>query len=328
MDPVDQKPLNIIETLARGFEIILQNPWIVLLPILLDLFVWLGPQISAKPLFDQLIAELTANAPTPTDTPSEAMQNFDVFKSALQSTGDASNVFGIVTTGLPTLFWIIAPATEWARPLALSVDNVATLGAVLIPLTLIGVFFTALYFDAIARVVRHDAPIKNFAVRIAQGFSATLSLLVVLILAVIGFMIPVSFGTLALSLVSQGLASFAILLASLMLLWATIYLAFALASIFVSRSNAVQAIFNSISLFRFDFWSSMGLIVLIYLIRWGFALVWQLFLDNPWGILFDVIANAFLGSGLTAAMLVYYADRMMWLNRLRERVRQHLQTKG
>jgi hypothetical protein len=71
----------------------------------------------------------------------------------------------------------------------------------------------------------------------------------------------------------------------------------------------------------------MGLIVLAYLIRWGFAFVWQMFWDTPAGILFDVIANAFLGSGLTAAILVFYADRINWLNQIRERIRQ-VQFKG
>jgi len=69
--------------------------------------------------------------------------------------------------------------------------------------------------------------------------------------------------------------------------------------------------------------------LIVYLVRTGFTFIWQFFGDNPWGVVFDVIANAFLSSGLIAATMIFYNDRMYWLAVARERMRQQTsQIKG
>ncbi|MEW5719214.1 MAG: hypothetical protein AB1817_11335, partial [Chloroflexota bacterium] len=78
----------------------------------------------------------------------------------------------------------------------------------------------------------------------------------------------------------------------------------------------------------FDFWSAIGLVFIVYLVRSGFTFVWQFFDDNAWGVVFDVIANAFLSSGLLAAVMIFYNDRMYWLAVVREQMRQQQQQKG
>jgi hypothetical protein len=325
----ETKPLSIIEALSGGFELILQNPWIVLLPVVLDLWVWQGPQITLKPLFDRLITFLQTNiAPTPGISP-EMAQNTDLVVTALKSAGESFNLFGVIATGLPTLFWIEPPMIGSARAVVLILSDGVVLLAWLGLLTLLALFLTALFMELIGRVVRKETDAKTFLPRLAVGFGTTTLLAILLFGATVGLALPLSLGVTLVSLFNQGIASLILLVGMLIVLWATLYLAFVLPSIFVSRSNAWQAILNSISIFRFDFWSAMGIVMLTYLIRWGFAFVWELFLDNPGGILFVVIANAFLGSGLTAAMMVFYADRINWLNHLRERIRQQqAQLKG
>jgi hypothetical protein len=322
-----QKPQSIIQVLASGFELIIQNPWVIVFPIALDLLIWLGPQISVKPLFDHLIAFINANAVLPPNVSPETTQNFELIKEALQAAGDSFNLLGVIATGIPSLFWIEPPASAWNRIAVFGVADGLTLFALLILLALVGILLTAVYFELLGRAVRHDVQPNTFVPRTLKGFATIFALVLGLGVAMIVILLPISLGATVLSLFSQELSSMLVLLASLFFIWAMLYLAFALPAIFVSGANAVQAVLQSISLFRFDFWSSMGLIVLAYLIRWGFAFVWQMFWDTPAGILFDVIANAFLGSGLTAAILVFYADRINWLNQIRERIRQ-VQFKG
>src|SRR5512140_372285 len=62
MENLERKPLNAIEALSSGFELVLRRPWLLLLPIALDLFLWLGPQVHAKPVFDEIIRVLSAVA--------------------------------------------------------------------------------------------------------------------------------------------------------------------------------------------------------------------------------------------------------------------------
>jgi hypothetical protein len=66
----------------------------------------------------------------------------------------------------------------------------------------------------------------------------------------------------------------------------------------------------------------MGLVFLIFLIQSGFSLVWQQLPDETWVDTFNVVANAFLGSGLIAAAMLFYHDRFTWLTEVRERIRR------
>lgn len=325
----EKKPLSIIEALSGGFELILQNPWVVLIPVALDLWVWLGPQLSVQPLLDQLAAFLQANATlTPTASPDTA-QNTELVTATLKSAGATFNLFGVIATGLPTLFWIQPPAAESMRAARLVISDGGALLGWLAPLGVLALGLTALFMELIARAVRRETTLQTFIPRFAGGCATTTVLVLVLFGLTIALALPLSLGATLVSLFNPGIASFVLLAGMLIVLWATLYLSFALPSIFVSRSNAWQAILNSVSIFRFDFWSALGIVMLTYLIRWGFALIWEFFLGNAGGILFVVIANAFLGSGLTAALIVFYADRITWLNHLRERIRQqHTQLKG
>ena len=123
-------------------------------------------------------------------------------------------------------------------------------------------------------------------------------------------------------MLSQGLASFILIAGFMLALWAILYLAFALPAVFVSGANPVQAIWNSVTVFRYNSWSAMGLVFLIYLIQMGFSLVWQQLISSAWGAAFNIVANAFLGTGLVAAAMLFYHDRFTWLTEVRERIRQ------
>ena len=277
MPTPEKKPLTIIEALSGGFELILQNPWVVLIPVALDLWVWLGPQISVQPLFDQLNAFLQANAALTPNVSPDTLQNTELVTTALKSAGASFNLFGVIATGLPTLFWIQPPAAESARSLLSVISDSIALMLWLAPLVLLALFLTALFMELIGRAVRQETKLGNFAPRLAVGFGTTTLLAILLFGLTLALAIPLSLGATLVSLFSPGIASFVLLAGMLIVLWATLYLAFVLPSIFVSRANAWQAILNSVSLFRFDFWSAMGIVILTYLIRWGFAFIWELF---------------------------------------------------
>ncbi len=48
-------PLACITT---GFEVVARAPWLAVLPLLLDLFLWLGPRLSVAPILQDFKAFL------------------------------------------------------------------------------------------------------------------------------------------------------------------------------------------------------------------------------------------------------------------------------
>ena len=320
----DKKPLGVVESLTNGFELIWQNPWILLIPIALDVFLWLGPQINAKPLFQQALVLLDLSVPD--NTPADTMQNIEMLRDILQTAGDSTNVLGVLAAGMPSVIGLQPPAAITARAMFVVRDSAALFGLVAL-FGLIGVLIMSGYLEMAARPVRNETDARTFLARWLRSFVNLILLAILVAVGLFALMIPVTIVAGVLSIASQGLGSFLLLGGTMLIFWAMLYLVFAVPAIFISRANAPRALFNSISIFRFDFWSAIGLVFIVYLVRSGFTFVWQFFDDNTWGVVFNVIANAFVSSGLIAAVMIFYNDRMYWLTAVREQ-KQRMKAEG
>ena len=326
MEKIDQKPLGAIDALFAGFELVFRQPWILLLPIALDLFLWLGPQIHAKPVFDQMLSILSASAPQ-TGSP-DTQQALDAFKSAFQTIGEQFNVFSFVAMfgmGIPTIMPLVdAPPVDLIKPTVLfSIeDQVVFLGWFML-FALAGVLLGSIYLGGIARAVKREpGGVFAFLPETARSFARVLLLVVALGIGGLVLMIPFALGALLVSLLSPGLGVFFVLAIWLILMWAALYLSFAVPAIFVSGVGVQKSILNSITIFRYNFWPAIGLVFLIVVIQMGFSIIWQQLQDSTAGLIVDMLANAVLGTALIAAMMLFYYDRFTWLTAVRERIRQ------
>lgn len=307
-----QKPLGVLDTLLSGFELIWLNPWILLVPIALDLFLWVGPIFSARPVFQRLTTLLTLS--TPSNAPAETLENLALLKQTLQTAGDSMNLLGVLATGMPSVIGF-RPPTEISARVQFVIGDPLVLGGVLV-LTLIGaVLIAAAYLELTAR------PLRNYAIAVsffARWLRAGIDLILLALLVIVGLsvlLLPITVVAGILSIVSQTLGSLLLVGAMTLMFLALLYLAFAVPAIFVSCVNAFQAIIHSVSIFRFDFWSAARLVLVVYLLRSGFTIVWEFFETNLWGVIFVVIANAFLSSALIAAEMIFYKDRIYWLQK-------------
>lgn len=325
MQNIERKPLGVIDAMSSGFALVVRRPWVLLLPVAFNLFLWLGPQVNAKPIFDQAVDVLNISVSATPDLSPEAQQGLEASKQMLQSFGASFNVLNVVALfalGVPALLGLETLPTGSPRAPWLVVGDIGTLLALSALLALIGVFITSAYLETIARAVRRDEPPQPFAPRVSKSYLNTGVLIALVLCGLLVLLSPFLIGATLISLLNQGLASFILIAGLMLILWAILYMAFALPAIFVSGSNPVQAIWNSVSVFRYNAWSAMGLVFLIYLIQMGFSLVWQQLIVNAWAAVLSVIANAFLGSGLIAAAMLFYHDRFTWLTEVRQRIRQ------
>jgi hypothetical protein len=325
MQNIERKPLGIIDALSNGYALVVRRPWVLLFPIAFNLFLWLGPQINARPIFDQGIALLNASTAYTSNITAETQQGLDASKEMLKSEGDNFNVFSITALfalGVPALLGLESLPTTPPRAPWFIVGDIGTLIGLSILFALIGVLIASIYLEMIARAVRREGQAQTFVPSVLKSYLKTGGFIAVALFGLIALLSPFLIGATLVSLFNQGLASFVLIIGVMLVLWSLLYMAFALPAIFVSGANPVQAIWNSITVFRFNSWSAMGLVFLIYLIQMGFSLVWPMFLDTPWGTVFNVIANAFLGSGLVAAAMLFYHDRFTWLTEVRQRIRQ------
>ena len=325
MEKIESKPLGAIDALSGGFELVWRHPWIVLLPIVLDLFLWLGPQIQAKPVFDQMVRVMTEAAATQGSSP-DTQQALAVMTASLQEAGRQFNVFSFVALfgiGMPVLVPLDVPGPALDPIVWFSVgDEVAFLGWAAL-LAFVGVLVGTIYLQGIAGTIRPEARgLAATGTRVLRSFVQVLALGVALGVAGFVLLVPFAVGAVVLAALSPGLGVFLVLIIWFIIMWVTLYLAFAIPAIFINGAHVGQAILNSVTIFRYNFWPAMGLILLTVLLQMGFAVIWQQLLASPVGLVVDIVANAILGTALIAAIMLFYNDRFSWLTQVRDRIRQ------
>ena len=83
-----------------------------------------------------------------------------------------------------------------------------------------------------------------------------------------------------------------------------------LAAMVVNDAPVLRAIWNSVGVVLRNFWSTLWLFVLINLIGGGLTILWQQVSHGAWTGL-AIVGNAYVGTSLIAASLLFYKDRYM-----------------
>lgn len=325
-----EKPLGVIDALYGGFELVFSRPWILLIPIAVDLFLWMGPRVTAAPVFQQFIAWVSASQP-PNWTP-EMAQGFESAKSAWLSKGDSFNVFSVIAIfalGMPTLMGLDVPNASFlkSQPRGYAIADGGSLAGLIALMVVLGILIGSIYLETIAWNVRREkSGAAAFVSQTLKSYVAVGALFVTEGLLITVLLIPFAISSVVVSLFNQEMAAFVLMLGIMLVIWAALYLLFSVFAIFVSGANLWQAIVSSVTVFRYNYWSALGLVCLVYVIGVGFQIIWQSFIGTAWGALGADIANAFLISSLIAALMLFYHDRITWLNRIREQIRQQRPT--
>ena len=55
---MDSRPRGIIDSLGIGFSLVARRPILLVIPLLLDLFLWLGPRLSISTIASELALQL------------------------------------------------------------------------------------------------------------------------------------------------------------------------------------------------------------------------------------------------------------------------------
>jgi hypothetical protein len=312
------RPNGVVETLSAGYAAINRQLWVLLVPILVDVFLWLGPHVSYSPLLDPAVARGTqwvqqvGEGPRGLDTGPTLRGDLGDLRQALMNLSSETNALELLAHGplaLPSVavalggvgaLWFVS---SWDQGLALLVGS-------LVGGLLIGGFFYA----SIAQQVRGAGYGPVAATRqVPRGVVHVLGLLTLLVgfglllglpvLAVLGFAALVA---------PPIVAAFGLALAFAALAAAGVYLFFAIDAIFVSGVGPLVAVQRSVAVVRRHPWPTLGLVLLTWLIMAGMDRVWELLAANlqpPFGVALSILGNAYIASGLLAASMIFYQER-------------------
>ena len=300
-----ERGIGSIEALSSGFNLVARQPWLILLPIALSLFLWLGPRLSPEPLARQVVDLMLVN---PVSQASEYAESFRTAADSLIQSAHNANLFALLAFGVPT----IAPIPKSQTVLELSTWPAAL--ALTVLLLACGIYLMVAYLGLIARQVRADGmPLSHvlgrsarhlwrFAVVGVMVMGATI-VLSIPGMAVAGFLALVSARS---ALAVMSLLTWGILLAGM---WLFFYLFFVPDAIVLDNVNVRQAIGRSLAVVRRNPGASLALILLTVMLTIGLGIVWESISKTTLGSVAAIIGNAYVGSALAAASLIFYGSR-------------------
>ncbi len=303
------RPIGIIQSLASGFDLVTRYPALMLLPVLLDVFLWLGPRLSAYPLFrayldflqsPEMQAFLAPNSP----------QQMQQMQELLDQAGQMFNLFwwlSPILLGVPGLM-VGVPANKIPNgaPATWQVSNVLVYLALFVGLSLAGLALSAVYWAMLASRVRGE---RLDLVRISSLWwgLCKVTLLLIVVALVVG--LPTFLAALVVSLFNMVVAQIVLMLGASLLLWLGFYLTFILHGIALRDWRVFQSARASALLVRTQFPPTMGLVILAVGIYIGMGYVWNIPTSDSWLRAAGILGNAFTATGVLAATALYYMNR-------------------
>jgi hypothetical protein len=335
-----KKSMGAIDALASGFDLIRRRPWLPVLPVLLNLGLWLGPRISVAPLAERLARYLLAAQSSSPTLAQLAQTQADL----IRQWGSGFNLLSLLASSLMGMTSVVA-ALVGGRTGAGSLIDTGPKGALAAPITLsntwgvvgmsvglvaAGLLLAALFLGMIAQAIRGERfSLAALAPRTARSWLRLmlLTLLVPVALVIVGLPLTLlaGFVTLitlqgALFIVSVG-AWFLMMLA----VWAMVYLYFTIDAILLDDVPVRQAVWRSFNVVRRGFGATALLILLVALLGAGLSVVWRTISGGVVGTGIAIIGNSFIGASLAAASLFFYQQRRAEWARIVEEVRARLQ---
>jgi hypothetical protein len=290
-----------MDSLTAGFGVVNEQPWIVLFPVSLDLFFLFGPRVSIAPVISQFV------------TRQGFTQAFGAEATAQSiALSEEINVLGLLSPGgmsLPT----IVPLMGVARGSFTLLDSPGIAALLAVAAVLIGALVGCVYRALMAQQAR-DGGLSARALP-AEAFLSwyrVLALVVLVVVAAMFVLIPLAFVAAIASLVAGGIATaFMTAIVATIALAAQLYLFFAPDAIFLSRVGPIEAIRRSVSVVHTGIWSALTLAVLFTVIMVGMGQIWVMLASQPsWGLALGIVGNAYIASGLVAASMLFYRERM------------------
>jgi hypothetical protein len=295
---------GVIDTIGLAYSRLVARPWVVLGPILLDLYLWLGLRVTAGPLVLKL-AELVRPVRAVGDAVADTLEARDGY-----------NLAEFLSLQLPSLrFPTFLPLLVDHSAIALGdwspeVNDapwwaLAVLAPLLLALGLLAGSAFLLWLGDVARGAEH-----RFDGRVIVETSKQLLLWV---LAAIGLLVlicwPLLVAQAAFVFAGVGSSGFIALLLLIPAGIGFVLFFFSAHAIVLDRVTAIEAFRSSYLVVRTFGTQSLGFVVSYLVVTGGFPFFWRLLISEPPGALIAIIGNAFVSSGMIAAGMIYYEDR-------------------
>ena len=292
----------------------------MLIPIVLNFYLWFGPQVSFGPLISNITNTFKSAQP--------ALANQDdlqlMYDQFLAAGGVDLRQQLAVLNYVPTLRRYVVGMSDAGMP-AIPEDpplinvqrtdtiQIATIGGAALAFLIINMLalaLSAIFLGQVGAAVRRD---WSPAVGLRRATKIGLSLLgatgVVLGVA-LALGLPILFFITLLVYLNQTLGILALILLYWLAVWVSIYIGFTSEAIVISGLGPLRAIYTSFNVVRRNIWATLGFLAVTLVIQLGSGVIWHTLASTTIGAVIAIMASAYIGSGLLAAHMAFYRERL------------------
>jgi hypothetical protein len=317
-------PPGIINSIKVGFDIIATHIWAILLPLSLNLFLWLGPRLRMDALFNSMKTDVISIW-TASNIPAEDIKRaMDLYENTIPRI-NLFWIFHTIPIGISSLFLPQKISqTPLGDPAILQVSATSLLSWIFF-LILFGWIGGGMYFRSVAWLSMQNQDVPPMSVSHAIVQTILLSISWVVLFFLIG--VPIFLALAVVLQFSATVANLLILLLCFVSMWVIVPLFFWPHGVFIKQQNVIAAILSSVQLVRFTLPTSSLFVLTVFLLTFGLNFLWSIPSEDSWMMLLGIFGQSFVATALLAASFVYYRDMSVWLQNAIEKLRPNVVTK-
>jgi hypothetical protein len=301
-------PPGLLKSLASGFDSVANHIAVILPPVLLDLFLWLGPRLRLKSFLEPFLSNLPAVA----DAFPSSLPDLPTVQTIWADFAEHFNLFILLRTfpvGPTSLLSLVKTIGNplWA-PLSLEAGSFAGILGWIVLLLVGGWLTGTLYYHWVSRVALNPE-----AVSLWNSFKQVLLLSLIWLILLLFLSLPILLVISILAVISPTLAQIGMIVIVIFLAWLLMPIFFSAHGIFSLRLDALRSILASLRMVRFTL-PNTGLFLLAFvLINQGLNFLWKTPSQDSWWLLVGIAGHAFVSTALLASSFIYYRDINAWL---------------
>ncbi len=305
-------PPGIMPTIATSFELVSRHLWLLILPITLDLSLWMGTRLGAQVFLEEMIA-FWQQDDSVLAVAEEVIEQFTLLVTR-------TNLFASLSVpiiGIPTLMTGITPESTPLPTETIELGSMTDVALAIIGLTVVGLLLTAVYYTLIAYTIRshteNPLPTHNLMEQMGVNWLKLLAFTLIILLFLFILYIPLLLIATLFSFISPVLSAMVAVMAPFLLLSLLFQLIFAPYSIILHGRPLINAVMESSAVFRTNVMNSITFIFTIAFISYLMNIILTAIDDGGWMMTVGIVAHAYIGTALVTAVFIFYHDRAVLL---------------
>jgi hypothetical protein len=326
-------PVGVIESLSQGFETVAGQLVLILLPLLVDMLLWVGPRITFGPVLETYYQQVFAvDNPIIAASEDEELEAVwgELSASMLGLVEDIPVIY-LPLSGVPSL---LAGRTAAVLPFEHAPETweIQTgWGIILSNLALIsgGILLGSLYLALIAYQVKDGRINIGRLILRFPLISMQMTLLIILVAIIyLAVMIPFMLIGGILSLFSIAVGQVVSIGGLIVVMWVSMFGVFTIHGMLLNENKLPASIWDSIRVVQWNVSATLLLFLLVFIVSSALTrYVWSLPEPDTWMVLLGIMGHAFVTTGLTAATFVFFKDRYRYWQDMSKELMAELERK-